>query len=185
MPDLQPEAAQIEFVLVARARYAGDRAAFSQLVRLHQGPVRAQLRRLTSADHSWADDLAQETFIQAWRKLDQFRGQARLSTWLHRIAYSIFLQAQRRRKLEVEFVSDDHETSHDESRQNVLESDLANAMRRLTKGEQLAILHCYQLDLTHEETAYVLGIPAGTVKTNLARGKAKLRTQLAGWNLDD
>jgi flagellar assembly protein FliH len=70
-------------------------------------------------------------------------------------------------------------------RQHLAPTENERAWRYLTTGEQLAILHCYQLDLTHEETAYVLGIPAGTVKTNLARGKAKLRTQLEGWNLND
>jgi RNA polymerase sigma factor (sigma-70 family) len=179
--DAQPEAARIDLALVARVRFNGDRAAFSLLVHRHQGAVRAQLRRLTGADHSWADDLAQETFLQAWRKIDQFRGHARFSTWLHSIAYMTFLQGVRHRKIEVQHVSDHHETTHDESRQQDLATDLFNAMRQLTEGEQLALFHCYQLDLTHDEAAYVLRVPAGTVKTNIARGKAKLKANLAAW----
>jgi RNA polymerase sigma factor (sigma-70 family) len=182
--DSQPEAARIDLALVARVRLNGDRAAFSLLVHRHQGAVRAQLRRLAGADHSWADDLAQETFLRAWRKLDQFRGQARFSTWLHSVAYTTFLQAVRGRKIEVKYVSDQHETTHDESRQQALATDLLNAMRQLTEGEQLALLHCYQLDLTHDEAAYVLRVPAGTIKTNIARGKAKLKAYLAAWRPD-
>lgn len=135
-------------------------------------------------DQSWADDLAQETFLRAWRKLDQFRGQARFSTWLHSIAYTTFLQAVRRRKIDVNYTSDQDETTHDESRQQALATDLSNAMRQLTEGEQLALFHCYQLDLSHDEAAYVLGVPAGTVKTNIARGKAKLKAYLAAWSPD-
>jgi RNA polymerase sigma factor (sigma-70 family) len=180
--DSQPEAARIDLALVARVRFNGDRAAFSLLVHRHQGAVRAQLRRLVGADHSWADDLAQETFLQAWRRLEQFRGQARFSTWLHSVAYMIFLQAARRRKVAANYVADHHESTHDESRQQALTTDLFNAMRQLTEGEQLALLHCYQLDLTHDEAAFVLRVPAGTVKTNIARGKAKLKAHLAAWS---
>jgi RNA polymerase sigma-70 factor (ECF subfamily) len=135
-------------------------------------------------DQSWADDLAQETFLHAWRKLDQFRGQARFSTWLHSVAYTTFLQAARRRKIDVKYASDQYEATHDESRQQALATDVSNAMRQLTEGEQLALFHCYQLDLSHDEAAYVLGVPAGTVKTNIARGKAKLKAYLAAWSPD-
>ena len=89
--------ARVDRALVARALLEGDRRAFEQLLRRHQGMVRAQLRRLLHGDEAAADDLAQETFLLAWRKLDQFRGEARFSTWLYRIAYSCFLQAVRKR----------------------------------------------------------------------------------------
>lgn len=184
MPD-SPEATRVELALLARARFSGDRSAFGELVRRHQGAVRAQLRRLAGADHSWADDLAQETFLRAWRKLDQFRGQARFSTWLHCLAYRTFLQAVRRRKAEVRPVVDDHEMAHYESRQHILASDFSKALGRLTEAQQLALFHCYQLDLTHEEAAYVLDVPVGTVKTNIARGKSLLREYLSDWNPDD
>ena len=64
----------------------GDRHAFARLVRAHQSRVRLQLRRLAHGDAALADDLAQETFVQAWLHLNDFRGDARLATWLHRIA---------------------------------------------------------------------------------------------------
>ncbi|HEY3521604.1 MAG TPA: sigma-70 family RNA polymerase sigma factor, partial [Rhodanobacteraceae bacterium] len=89
--------ARIDCALVARVRLNDDRNAFEQLLRRHQGMVRAQLRRLLHGDAAAADDLAQETFLLAWRKLDQFRGEAAFSTWLYRIAYSCFLRAHRKK----------------------------------------------------------------------------------------
>ena len=80
--------------LLRRAQ-AGDSAAFGLLVRQHQSAVRAQLRRLLRGDLARADDLAQEVFVQAWLKLPQFRGEARLSTWLYRMAWHQYLMARR------------------------------------------------------------------------------------------
>src|SRR6201986_5599767 len=73
-----------------------DRHAFPRIVRTHQSRVRLQLRRLTHGDAALADDLAQETFVQAWLHLNEFRGDARLATWLHRLALTRFLQHVRR-----------------------------------------------------------------------------------------
>ena len=89
--------ARIDAALVLRAQQPDGAGAFEQLVRRHQGLVRAQLRRLLGDDPALADDLAQEVFVLAWRKLDQFRGESRFGTWLYRIAYSCFLQHVRGR----------------------------------------------------------------------------------------
>jgi len=175
--------ARIDHALVARVLLGDDRRAFEQLLRRHQGMVRAQLRRLLHGDEATADDLAQETFLLAWRKLDQFRGEARFSTWLYRIAYSCFLQACRKRSLrggdmdngEVEQLPALHHTID-------LQMDVERAMRRLSAAEQMVLLHCVQLGLSHDETAYVLTMPLGTVKTHATRGKAKLKVWLAAWH---
>jgi len=143
--------------------------------------VRAQLRRLLRGDEAAADDLAQETFILAWRKLDQFRGEARFSTWLYRIAYTCFLQA-RRQPFRQEHAADEALEQLDSPRQQLdLQLDLERGMRRLSSAEQAVLLHCAQLGLSHEEAAYVLAMPLGTVKTHALRGKAKLRAWLAAW----
>lgn len=173
--------ARLDAALVARALQSGDKAAFGQLIRRHQGMVRAQLRRLTAGDHSWADDLAQETFMLAWRKLDQFRGQAQFATWLYRIAYTTFLQARRGRKAQFVPVTDNERPSDDHSGRIALQRDLAAALRSLPQAQSAAITLCYDFDLSHEDAAYVLGIPLGTVKTNIARGKARLRELLTAW----
>jgi RNA polymerase sigma-70 factor (ECF subfamily) len=174
--------ARVDRALVARVLLADDRRAFEQLMRRHQGMVRAQLRRLLHGDHAMADDLAQETFLLAWRKLDQFRSEARFSTWLYRIAYSCFLQAYRKRPWSTKDSDDGAAEQLPAPPQAVdLQLDLQSAMQRLSAAEQTVLLHCMQLGLSHEETAYVLAMPLGTVKTHAMRGKAKLKIWLAAW----
>ncbi|MBK6393749.1 MAG: sigma-70 family RNA polymerase sigma factor [Betaproteobacteria bacterium] len=84
--------------LIARAVVGDDRHAYAELVRRHQSAVRACLRRLTAGNHALADDLAQETFVLAWRNLKSFRQEARFSTWLYRIATNCWLADARKRK---------------------------------------------------------------------------------------
>jgi RNA polymerase sigma-70 factor (ECF subfamily) len=175
--------ARIDRALVTRVLLSDDRNAFEQLLRRHQGTVRAQLRRLLHGDAATADDLAQETFLLAWRKLDQFRGEARFSTWLYRIAYSCFLQVYRKNPR----LADDTDAGEAERLpappQAVdLQLDFERAMRRLSAAEQTVLLHCVLMGLSHEEAAYVLAMPLGTVKTHALRGKAKLKTGLAAWH---
>lgn len=173
---------RVDQALVARVVMANDRRAFEQLVRRHQGMVRAQLRRLVNGDHARADDLAQETFLQAWRKLHQFRGEARFSTWLYRIAYSCFLQARRKRHSVAEDMEDTAPDSQSLPRDAVdLRLDVERAMRRLSVIEQIVLGHIVHLGLSHDEAAYVLQMPLGTVKSHTNRGKAKLRALLADW----
>ena len=173
--------ARVDRALVARALLGGDPRAFEQLLRRHQGMVRAQLRRLLHGDAATADDLAQETFVLAWRKLDQFRGEARFSTWLYRIAYACFLQAHRKRSW-----ADDDVSEHLPAAMPAidLQMDLERAMQRLSAAERTVLLHCVQLGLSHDEASYVLAMPLGTVKTHATRGKAKLNAMLAAWRND-
>jgi RNA polymerase sigma-70 factor (ECF subfamily) len=184
MLDPEPEA-RIDAALIARAVQFDDRGAFGQLILRHQGLVRAQLRKLTGGDHAWADDIAQETFLTAWRKLDQFRGESRFTTWLFRVSYATFLQSARRRRARPQLqlsVEQDTQDPRDDSELHALRLDLTTALKQLSEPERAALIHCYHLDLSHEEAAEVLGIPVGTVKTHVARGKIKLRELLSDWN---
>ncbi len=95
----QPEVTDAQ--LIARVVVQDDRHAFSELVRRHQSAVRATLRRLTAGNHALADDLAQDTFMLAYRNLKSFRQEARFSTWLFRIATNAFLADARKRKEEL------------------------------------------------------------------------------------
>ena len=177
--------------LIARVVVNDDRHAFSELVRRYQSGVRATLRRLTAGNHALADDLAQESFMLAYRHLKSFRQEARFSTWLYRIATNAFLADARKRKEEllgdrdVEIADGDgtpgEEGSHDHARGVALGVDLERAMAVLSDGERAAIVQCYYNDLSHEEAAYVLGCPIGTVKTHILRAKQKLKSQLAAW----
>ncbi|HEX6945281.1 MAG TPA: sigma-70 family RNA polymerase sigma factor [Casimicrobiaceae bacterium] len=178
--------------LIARAVVQDDRHAFAELVRRHQSSVRACLRKLTAGNHALADDLAQETFVLAWRNLKSFRQEAKFSTWLYRIATNCWLADARKRKEELlgdaaDETSDEDmaaamgEVVPDHARSATLAMDLERAMAALSEGERAAIVQCYHNDLSHEEAAYVLGMPVGTVKTHILRGKQKLKLALAAW----
>ena len=170
---------------LARAR-EGDRHAFARLVRGHQSRVRLQLRRLTHGDAALADDLAQETFVQAWLHLAEFRGDARLATWLHRIALTRFLQHARRPRLPTAWCDPDAddraEPGHDPRAAEALARDVERALQALTEIQRLAVVHCFHLDLSHAEAAQVLGLPLGTLKSHLDRAKSRLRELLGAWN---
>ena len=87
--------------LIARCVVADDRHAFAELVKRHQSAVRACLRKLAAGNHALADDLAQDTFVLAWRNLKSFRQEARFSTWLYRIATNCWLAHMRKRHEEL------------------------------------------------------------------------------------
>lgn len=179
-----PDEARIDAALISRVVQLDDRDAFGQLMLRHQGMVRAQLRRLTGGDHAWADDIAQEAFLNAWRKLGQFRGESRFRTWLFRVSYATFLQASRRTRSRARRPNEEPEepdSARDDPELHALRLDLATAMTRLSEAERAALVHCYHLDLSHEEAAEVLGIPIGTLKSHVARGKSKLRELLSDW----
>lgn len=179
--------------LIARALVTDDRYAFAELVKRHQSSVRACLRKLTAGNHALADDLAQDTFILAWRHLASFRQEARFSTWLYRIATNCWLAQNRRRREEllgdrVDTLAADIDTmphiddmQSDHARGTTLKVDLERAMAALSEAERAAIVQCYHNDLSHEEAAYVLDCPIGTVKTHVLRGKQKLKAALAAY----
>lgn len=175
---------RLDAALVERAVRDGDTRAFEALVRRHQGLVRAQLRRLLGHDAAMADDLAQETFVLAWRKLEQFRGDSRFATWLYRIAHSCFLQFLRSHGRQAETVALDPDADHaaDADPQDLeLRLDLTAALQHLPMNQRAALLYCEQLGLSHQEAAEVLDMPLGTVKTHVLRGKARLRELLRDW----
>lgn len=169
--------------LVARVRASDDRAAFGELVRRHQSAVRRFLRHLSHGDAALADDLAQDTFLHAYRRLADFRGDARLATWLLGIARNLWRNARRRQREHVEL--SEHladEASATGTAAADLRHDLAAALASLSPDEQLALHLGYQQGLSHAEIAALVDWPLGTVKTHLARSKEKLRHLLAAWN---
>ena len=168
--------------LLARVLVDGDQHAFGELVRRHQSPVRGLLRQLTRTDVELADDLAQETFIRAYKNIRSFRGEAKFSTWLYRIAYNVFRDDARKRK---ELVGVDEAQLQSEADPQTsdpgLRHDLMSALAVLPLNERTAIVLCCQNGLSHDEAARVLNIPLGTVKTNVLRGREKLKKILSAW----
>ncbi len=169
--------------LIERTRLRSDKQAFATLVRLHQGKLRAFLLRLTRR-HDLADDLAQETFIQAYRKLPEFAGHAgQFKSWLFSIAYREFLQQRRRDDRYQEVITDlGDELRIEPGRFEQLSAeqlDLEQALSKLGQAERAAISLCHSYGFSHAEAAVILELPVGTVKSQILRGKQKLRDLLA------
>lgn len=137
---------------------------------------------MTRGDSHLANDLAQETFLKVWHKLRTYRGGARFSAWLFGIAYNEFRMASRRRK---ELALEDMAEPPPEPAGpaavsgSQLRLDLAEALKTLHSDERAAVILCGQNGLLHEEAAQVLDCPLGTVKTNILRGKEKLKRRLS------
>jgi RNA polymerase sigma-70 factor (ECF subfamily) len=167
--------------LIARVLTRDDRHAFATLVRRHQSAVRSLLRRLTCGDTALADDLAQETFLRAYRGLKGYRGGARLSTWLHRIAYNVFVSEVRRRKPEILQESLAEVAVANGGDRTHLKHDLLRAMAGLSVDERAALALAFGQDSSHREVAAILDCPLGTVKTHIARGKEKLKKRLTAY----
>ncbi len=177
-------------VLVARVLAKDDRQAFATLVRRHQQPVRLLLRRLCGDDAALADDLAQDTFLQAWRKLSAYRAEAALGTWLYRIAYNRFLMYQRRwhptvvdpQRLLQEGGATFTTVTMDTAESGLaMPHDVREALARLPEVERAAIVHCYYLQLSHAEAAAAMDCPVGTLKSHVFRARRKLRSWLQDW----
>lgn len=176
--------------LIERVVKRQDRHAYSQLVLRYQSIVRQWTRRLCNGDAALGDDLAQDTFIKAYAALPAFRGDGKLSTWLYRIAFN--LAASQWRRQQPEWVDWDEMTERAQDEQvdddvlNMADQftqtrDLTRAMAQLSAPQQWAIELCFAEGFSHREVADIMGIPVGTVKTHILRGKQTLSRLLAAW----
>lgn len=163
--------------LALRVTGSDDQAAFQQLVQRHQAAIRRFLRRLLCGDHAAADDLAQETFLLAYRKLPAWKGQGRFGSWLHTIAYREFLHYAR--KQERQRVTDaPPDVGFDPGASMEAELMLPLLMRQVGAEERACLTLAYAAGMSHAEVAEVTGLPLGTVKSHILRGRKKLQDWL-------
>lgn len=164
----------------------GDREAACNLIELYHQRIFAYLHRL-AGNETDASDLTQLTFCRAWQSLDKFQGASSVTTWIHRIAYCVYVDWIRRRPKQDpksdawwEAVPACEPSPFD----SLAESDGARRLYALVEGlepesRRAAIhLHYYQ-DLTLAETAEVLGMPVSTVKYQLKSSLDELRNRLS------
>lgn len=168
---------KLENLLIRRALTQHDNAAFSSLVEMHQGKIRSFLLRL-SKQHDIADDLAQETFITAFRKLKSYQGTGSFSGWLFRIAYNCFLQycrsLNRRAEITDEYIGQLEVLTERYDSISSDQIDMEQAIAQLKQDEIAAISLCHSFGYSHQEVSDILKMPLGTVKSNISRGKSKL-----------
>lgn len=157
----------------------GDRAAFSELVRRHQGLVRGMMRRLTGGHQADADDLGQAAFMKAWTQIGSYSG-GTFKSWLCAIAFREFLQATRKTKARAR-IADAVQTitaGQVEAANSGLKRDMDEALTRLPEHQRIAVVLCISAGLSHGEVARITGWPLGTVKSHVTRGRVALQASL-------
>jgi RNA polymerase sigma-70 factor (ECF subfamily) len=170
------------------AAQGGDRGALDQLLRRHYDRVQAVCRRITGHEAD-AADAAQDAMIAIVRNLDRFDGRSSFGTWAYRIATNASLDELRRRKRRaVPTATDDGEYPHAEvadpdsgRRVDAIGDHMALdlALRSLSDEFRIPVVLRDVADLDYAEIAEVLDIPAGTVKSRIARGRAALAKALS------
>ena len=172
--------------LIERFVVHKDQLAFSTLVLRFQGQLQKYATRLCNGDVHTAEDVVQETFLRAFLALANFRGESKLSTWLYRITFNLAMRNHRTNRLqpghccELEDIAElVDEVEHFE--QLEVERDLAAAMTSISGAQQKVISLCVINGYSHEHVAHVTGMPLGTVKTNILRGKVQLKNYLSAW----
>jgi RNA polymerase sigma-70 factor (ECF subfamily) len=172
--------------LVARAQ-KGDRPAFEALAAQFSPQVRRFARAFAGSDAD-ADDLAQEALLRVYRNLRRFTYQSAFSTWLYAVVRNVFLDAARgragtARRTEEPLADDhadreggarpDHELEREQERRRVWD-----ALQRIPAEYRTALVLFDIEGCTYDEVAAVEGVPVGTIKSRLHRGRAHLRTLL-------
>ena len=162
---------------LVRAARAGSQTAFGRLVERHQQGLRAFLRRAAGAD---ADDVAQEAFVTAWANLNRLRDDEGFRPWLYGIAWRKALTLTRsaarsaHRDQEWTRERDGEETGLAAEDRMALET----AMATLAPDQRAAVTLCLADGWSHGEAADALGLPLGTIKSHVARGRDKLLSVL-------
>ncbi len=166
--------------LIGLAR-SGDYAAFGRLVDMHQAAVRAFLRRVTG-NYADADDLAQEAFARTWEVLNRFDGTSSLRTFICGVAFQYWRRARRaqsRRDVRETAYADLADTQTDEAPERAAQRlALRKAMEELPEDQRAALALCLGQEFTHGEAGEILGLPLGTVKSHVTRGRARLQLAL-------
>ena len=166
---------------------AGDRGAFERLYRAHVNRVYAVCVRMTG-DRSQAEELTQDVFVRVWEKLSLFRGESAFTTWLHRIAVNVVLNARKsagRGRSRFEGGGGGREGDEDEVAQLPARPhvpgdrmDLEAAIKTLPPGaRRVFVLHDVE-GYRHEEIAEMLGVTTGATKAQLHRARMLLREAL-------
>jgi RNA polymerase sigma-70 factor, ECF subfamily len=173
-----------DMALVARCR-AGDLAAFEELYAAHAGKLFSVACRMLG-NPSDAEDILQEIFLAAHRKLDGFRGESALGTWLYRLATNQcldYLRSRSARSQQLTDVLDDEPSLYEPGRsglaeQTVVKMDIERALAQLPPGCRAAfVLHDVE-GLEHREVADALGIAEGTSKSQVHKARLRLRALL-------
>jgi RNA polymerase sigma-70 factor, ECF subfamily len=163
--------------LVERAA-AGDLEAFGELVRAYEHRVASVLYRLLD-DRRDVEEATQDVFVQAWRNLRRFRGDAQLFTWLYRIAVNEALMRKRRKRAEIEELDERLAAAPDP--EPGLQDLLLRELAALPFEYRAAVVLRDVEGLTNAEVAEALGVSVAAAKSRIHRGRMQIRDALAQW----
>jgi RNA polymerase sigma-70 factor (ECF subfamily) len=181
------QAKAIETEAIERAKQ-GDEAAFETLYNLHKRRVYSLCLRMVS-NPAQAEDLAQEAFLQLFRKIGTFRGESAFSTWLHRMTVNVVLMNLRRKGLPLVSLEETLETDEETPRKELGAADLKltgsidrlqlqRAIEKLPPGyKTIFVLHDVE-GFEHNEIAEMVGCSIGNSKSQLHKARLKLRDAL-------
>jgi RNA polymerase sigma-70 factor, ECF subfamily len=180
-PALPSEGEPRDDRLLLRAQLDGDQQAFATLIHRHRHRFWAVALR-TLGDPEEAADALQEAFISALRGAASYRGDAAVTTWLHRIVVNACLDRIRRRQSRPTDPLEGHDppSRHDEFHRAELRLDVQSALARLPEGQRIALVLVDMEGLSVLEAAELLGVPEGTVKSRCSRGRTALVPLLSG-----
>jgi RNA polymerase sigma-70 factor (ECF subfamily) len=163
----------------------GDQAAFTELVKNHQHEVYTLAVRMV-ADRDLAQDVAQEAFVRAWRAIGRFRGDARFSTWMHRITVNTaFTHRDRRKRAAADPLDAVYQEPESESlsperggESAAIRGPLRDALAALPESLRSVVVLKDVYEWTHGEIAEHLGITVTAAKVRLHRARKSLRLTL-------
>jgi RNA polymerase sigma-70 factor (ECF subfamily) len=161
---------------LVRLAKRGNTDAFGKLMLRYENKIYRLARRMTETDED-AEDVLQEAFVKAFRKLSTFKERSKFSTWLYRITVNLALMKLRRRKLSTVSLSEPV-TTEDSTIQRDIENGSSDPLERLLEMESKEILDRAIEGLSTQETARVLKIKVPAVKSRLHRARRALRMQL-------
>lgn len=164
-----------DIALVAQVVLLKNNQAFDTLVKKYQSPIRRFFLNQTMGNEELSNDLAQEAFIKAYTHLASFKNLSSFSTWLYRIAYNVFYDYIRSQKETSGLETWEVDVHHQTVQKNVgQQMDLYQGLATLKEGERTCITLFFMEDLPIDKIATITGLPTGTIKSHLSRGKEKL-----------
>lgn len=163
---------------------AGDAQAFRMLSSVHLKPILSYCSRLLR-DPAEAEEIAQEVMLRAWQRAAEYESKARVTTWLHRIAHNLAIDALRRRRDKAhDWDQDSLPAPESGGTEHLIEQHdtalrVRAALQRIPERQKQALILCHEQGLANPEIASVLGVGVSAVESLLARGRKALREQLA------
>ena len=164
----------------------GNTEAFSFLVEKYQDMIFGLCLKMIQNTQD-AEELAQDTFVKAFRSISSYKGNSKFSTWLYRIAYNASISMMRKRKLELHSIDEQRLSDHDEMRLQeqfgqLKKEDLSNylrkAMESLSGNDQVLITLYYYEERSVEEVAEITGLTESNVKVKIHRARKKMHILL-------